>query len=204
MKKGKMVVFEGLNGSGKTYQAKLLAERWPAVYMHEIGSHRTSSFPVLLKRLLNLDNFRPVTEQYFITGSRAFNLQDVNTFLNNGFNVVYDRYIYSSHIYSNRNASYQPEVTDAIWDLHNIIKKDIVPTVTIILDITPDERKKRLMRRKEDLDKYEDVDDYVIEYRRNVYRALGRTRMHCHVIDGSRPMDIVFNRIRNVLRCYDI
>ena len=204
MRKGKMVVFEGLNGSGKTYQAKLLAERWPAVYMHEVGSHRTSSFPVLLKRLLHMDNLSPITEQYFITGSRSFNLQQVNTFINNGYNVVYDRYIYSSHIYSNRDAMDQPEVTDAIWDLHDIIKKDIVPTVTIILDIDPDERKKRLMRRKEGLDKYEDVDDYVIEYRRNVYRALGRTRMHCHVIDGSHQMDIVFNRIRNVLRYYGI
>ena len=204
MKKGKMVVFEGLNGSGKTYQAKLLAERWPAVYMHEVGSQRTSSFPVLLKKLLHMDNLSPITEQYFITGSRSFNLQQANTFLNNGYNIVYDRYIYSSHIYSNREAIYQPKVTDAIWDLHDIIKKDIVPTVTIILDITPDERKKRLMRRKEGLDKYEDVDDYVIEYRRNVYRALGRTRMHCHVIDGSCPMDIVFNRIRNVLRYYGI
>ena len=204
MKKGKMVVFEGLNGSGKTYQAKLLAERWPAVYMHEVGSHRTSSFPVLLKRLLHMDNLRPITEQYFITGSRAFNLQDVNTFLNNGFNVVYDRYIYSSHIYSNRNAMDQPEVTDAIWDLHDIIKKDLLPTVTIILDINPHERKKRLMRRKEGLDKYEDVDDYVIEYRRNVYLALGRTRTNCHIVDGSLPMETVFNHIRNILIGYRI
>ena len=204
MKKGKMIVFEGLNGSGKTYQAKLLAERWPAVYMHEVGSHRTSSFPVLLKKLLHLDNFRPITEQYFITGSRAFNLQDARTFLNNGFNVVYDRYIYSSHIYSNRHAMDQPEVTDAIWDLHNIIKGDIRPTATIILDINPDERKKRLMRREEALDKYEDVDEYLIEYRRNVYLALGRIKMHCHLVDGSQPMDAVFNQIRNILKNYRI
>ena len=204
MKKGKMVVLEGLNGSGKTYQAKLLAERWPAVYMHEVGSHRTSSFPVLLKRLLHMDNLSPITEQYFITGSRSFNLQNAKTFINNGYNVVYDRYVYSSHIYSNREATYQPEVTDAIWDMHDIIKGDLKPTATIVLDINPDERMKRLMRRKEGLDKYEDVDEYVIEYRRNVYRALGRTRMHCHVVDGSRPQDIVFNHIRNILRCYGI
>ena len=199
MKNGKMVVFEGLNGSGKTYQAKLLAERWPAVYMHEVGSHRTSSFPVLLKRLLHLDNLSPITEQYFITASRSFNLQNAHKLINDGYNIVYDRYIYSSHIYSNRTAMDQPEVTDAIWDLHNIIKKDLLPTVTIVIDIDPRERKKRLMRRQEGLDKYEDVDDYIIEYRRNVYRALTRTRKNCHLVDGSLSMNTVFNHIRNIL-----
>ena len=202
MRKGKLIVLEGLNGSGKTTQAKILADRLPAIYMHEVGSHKTSSFPVLLKRLLHCDSLSPITEQYFITASRSFNLQDVHNLINNGFHVVYDRYVYSSHIYSHRKVKFQPEITDAIWDLHNVIKKDLIPFMTIVVDIDPDERKKRLSLREGDLDKYEDVSDRLIEYRRNVYLALGRTRKNCCVVDGSNSKEIVHNHILNILRAH--
>ena len=202
--KGKLIVLEGLNGSGKTTQAKRLAREMPGVYMHEVGSHRTSSFPVLLKRLLSMDNLDPITEQYFITGSRIFNLQWAREILDLGHHVIYDRYIYSSHIYSHREVKYQPEVTDAIWDLHNVIPKNILPDLTIVIDIDPQERKRRLQLRGKQLDKYEDVPDQLIEYRRNIYNALTITRSNCHWVDGSNSEDVVFGHIRNILIPYRI
>ena len=199
----KFIVLEGLNGCGKTTQAHHLCRKLPASYFHELGSHSTSSFPNLLKRLLHIDDLSEVTEQYFITGSRSRNLQYVQHILDLGANVVYDRYVYSSHIYSNRTLQYQPEITDAVWDLHNTIKNNPVPTVTIILDIDPDEQKRRLRYRK-DLDKYEKVPDRVIEYRRNVYLAMGRAKSNNYVVNGMLPEESVYHQIRQILKMYKI
>ena len=200
---GKFIILEGLNGCGKTTQAHHLCRKLPASYFHELGTHSTSSFPNLLKRLLHIDDLSEITEQYFITGSRARNLQYVQHMLGLGANVVYDRYVYSSHIYSNRKIEYQPEVTDAVWDLHNIIKNDLVPTVTIILDIDPDEQKRRLRYRK-DLDKYEKVPDRVIEYRRNVYLAMGRAKSNNYIVNGMLPEESVYHQIREILKMHKI
>ncbi len=209
---GKFIILEGLNGCGKTTQAHHLCRKLPASYFHELGSHSTSSFPNLLKRLLHMDDLSEVTEQYFITGSRSRNLQYVQHMLDLGANVVYDRYVYSSHIYSHREVQYQPETTDAVWDLHNTIKvwdlhdtikNNPVPTVTIILDIDPDEQKRRLRYRK-DLDKYEKVSDQVIEYRRNVYLAMGRAKSNNYVVNGMLPEESVYHQIREILKMYKI
>ena len=158
-------------------------------------------FPVHLKKLLHSDYLDPVTEQFFITGSRAFNLQHIPELLDEGYNIVSDRYVYSSHIYSNRDASFQPKVTDAIWDLHNIIKQDIVPTVTIILDVSLEEQERRLSYRRT-LDKYEDVSKEILEYRRNFYLSLGTVNKDCHIVNADNPEWVVYNHIRNILINY--
>ena len=150
-----------------------------------------------------MDDLSEVTEQYFITGSRSRDLLYVQHMLGLGANVVYDRYIYSSHIYSHREVQYQPETTDAVWDLHDTIKNNPVPTVTIILDIDPDEQKRRLRHRKT-LDKYEKVPDRVIEYRRNVYLSMGRVKSNNYVINGMLPEESVYHQIREILKMYKI
>ena len=77
--------------------------------------------------------------------------------------VVYDRFVYSSHIYSHREVKYQPEVTDAIWDMHDIqFLKDLFPDCDYCnVDIDPIERKTAIknFEDKGNLDKYEDVPD---------------------------------------------
>ena len=200
---GKFIVLEGMNGCGKTTQAHRLCNELPALYYHEVGTARQSEFPVHLKKLLHSDDISPTTEQYFITGSRAFNLESIGKELNNGNNIVTDRYVLSSHIYSNRDGNSQPQVTDAIWDLHNIIKKDIVPTVTIIFDVTIEEQQRRLAYRRT-TDKYEDVSRELLEYRRNMYLSMATTHPRCRIVDGNNSEDIVFGHMRNILKIYGI
>ena len=203
MKKGKLIVLEGLNGCGKTTQANTLCNELPALYFHEVGTPRTSEFPVHLKKLLHSDYLDPVTEQFFITGSRAFNLHSIPELLDEGYNIVSDRWVYSSHVYSNRDGTFQPNVTDAIWGLHDIIKQDIVPAVTIIFDISLEEQERRLSYRGTK-DKYEDVSKELLEYRRNFYLALGTVHSKCHIVNAENPEWVVYNHMRNILRVYGI
>ena len=67
-------------------------------------------------------------------------MKDITSYLIVGFIVV--MFIVIVMVVFNRN------VTDAIWGLHDIIKQDIVPTVTIIIDISLEEQERRLSYRR--------------------------------------------------------
>jgi dTMP kinase len=94
-----LIAFEGGEGSGKSTQASILAERLGAVLTHEPGATRIGA---RLRELL-LDpnaNIDPRAEALLLAADRAQHVAEViGPALAGGRDVVTDRYLYSSLAY---------------------------------------------------------------------------------------------------------
>lgn len=137
---GKFIVFEGIDGSGKSSQIRMLAEKLRAngrkVYITAEPTESTSGG--MLRDALSGVVRRTATEMaaLFTLDRVNHNVNPVNgikKMLNDGFDVICDRYYYSS-------LAYQGSATDFEWVRSmNVCCPDILrPDVCIFLDVSPD------------------------------------------------------------------
>lgn len=137
---GKFIVFEGIDGSGKSSQIRMLTEKLRAngrkVYITAEPTESTSGG--MLRDALSGVVRRTATEMaaLFTLDRVNHNVNPVNgikKMLNDGFDVICDRYYYSS-------LAYQGSATDFEWVRSmNVCCPDILrPDVCIFLDVSPD------------------------------------------------------------------
>lgn len=137
---GKFIVFEGIDGSGKSSQIRMLAEKLRAdgrkVYITAEPTESTSGG--MLRDALSGVVRRTATEMaaLFTLDRVNHNVNPVNgikKMLADGFDVICDRYYYSS-------LAYQGSATDFEWVRSmNVCCPDILrPDVCIFLDVSPD------------------------------------------------------------------
>lgn len=144
-KKGIFVVIEGLDGSGKTTQAKILAkklrESHNAVYTAEPSRGKIGSF--IRKRILYGANRTSVSiEALLFAADRIDHIQkEVQPALDEGKLVVSDRYIYSS-------LSYQGSAGLKLEWIETINQLALKPDLAIFIDVTPEVVLQRLKRKK--------------------------------------------------------
>lgn len=137
MKKGKFIVFEGIDGSGKSTQIRLLCEKLKAdgrrVY---ITAEPTSSVSGgLLRDALSGVSKRSPGElaALFLLDRINHNVNPVNginKLTDDGFDVICDRYYYSS-------LAYQGSETDAQWvrDINLNCPEIRKPDICVFLDL---------------------------------------------------------------------
>ena len=202
---GKFIVLEGIDGVGKTTQAKMLLKEMPrSIYIHDISTNDTGIFGTCLNEILKLEPLSPITEQLLIAASRCRNIEKILKPLRNGQNIIADRFVWSSLVYSNRSLEHEPEMIKIVWSLHNLIRQNLEPTITIILDLSPKEILERLKSRTEPLDKYENVKLNKLQYRRRLYNSLAMSHQDVFRISAKGSKEDVHERIMDLLSDQDI
>ena len=220
--KGKLIVFEGTDGSGKATQAKLLCRR---LEQEGIG-YRKIDFPrygkpsaAMVEEYLqgNLGKSAGDVNAYaasvfYAVDRYASYKQDWGDFYENGGLVVADRYTTSNAVHQ---ASKLPEAErgaylDWLFDLEYSRMGLPAPDLVVYLDM-PTEITERMMRRREsDSGTHADIHErdsaYLRRCRANageVARLCGWTVVHCAAGDAPRTVeDIhgeVWQRVREVL-----
>lgn len=140
-KKGKFIVLEGGEGSGKTSILKFLKEVFGnsenIVFTREPGG---TSIGEKIRNLLmdknNKDMF-PITELFLFCGARAQHIEElIIPSLNSGKSVVSDRFDTSTMAYQlfGRN---KMELLKDFLALNSIAKKEVQPDAVIWLDVDP-------------------------------------------------------------------
>ena len=144
-KKGIFIVVEGLDGSGKTTQAKVLASRLrrnhKALYTAEPSRGKVGIF--IRNRILYGEK-RPSTivEALLFAADRVEHVQnEVQPALEEGQIVVSDRYLYSS-------LAYQGSAGLSIQWIESINQHALKPDLALFIDVDPEEVFHRLKRRK--------------------------------------------------------
>ena len=144
-KRGAFIVIEGLDGSGKTTQARLLVRRLQsshnAVYTTEPSRGKIGSF--IRKRCLYEEKrLDCVVEALLFAADRVEHVQnEVIPALNEGKLVVSDRYVYSSLAYQGSAG------LDISW-IDAINKHALKPDLAIFIDVAPEMVLQRLNRKK--------------------------------------------------------
>ncbi len=142
---GFFICIEGIDGSGKTTQARrlvktLVGEGYDAVYTTEPTEGAIGK--IIRKQILQGTARFPVLEAVLFAADRVHHLEnEVVPLLKAGKVVVCDRYVYSSVAY--QGASGLP-----IKWIEGINKYAIVPDIAIYIDVPPEVVFRRIRRKK--------------------------------------------------------
>jgi dTMP kinase len=193
------VSFEGGDGSGKTTQASLLAERLRAdgedvVLTREPGG--TELGERIRELLLHAGDVSPWAESALFAASRAQHVSEViRPALERGATVVCDRYVDSSLAYQGIARGLG---LDAVLELNLAVVGGLLPDCTFLLVLDPDESRSRVGAtpdriEREDGEFRQRVDD---AYRRLAARFPGRI-VTC---DGALPADVIAKEVYGRVR----
>ncbi len=144
-KRGAFIVIEGLDGSGKTTQAQLLAKRFSkshhAIYTFEPSEGRIGAF-IREGCLYEEKRLHPEVEALLFAADRIEHVENViKPALNEGRLVICDRYIHSS-------LAYQGGAGVNLYWIESLNDHALKPDFAIFIDVSPETVLKRLKRRK--------------------------------------------------------
>lgn len=136
MNKGIFITFEGIEGSGKTTQGKLLAEKLKkeglkVLYTYEPGD--TEAGKHIRKILLNSEiKINPLCELLLYFADRVQHIEEkIKPCIESGFIVICDRFTDSTLVYQ----GYARGISiDLIKKLNKIVLDEFMPDLTVLLD----------------------------------------------------------------------
>ncbi len=192
-KKGAFIVIEGLDGSGKTTQAKLLATKLKktqhAIYTAEPSQGKIGKF---IRQKILYGTTRPPTslEALLFAADRIDHLQnEVLPLKEKGCLVVCDRYVYSSLAYQGSAGLSQ----DWIEAINQHAQK---PDFALFIDVAPETVLTRLRRKKsvmETLETQQKVREIYLKYVANGSLTL---------IDGDKPKKTVAQQVLQAVTAF--
>jgi dTMP kinase len=189
--RGRLIVLEGIDGSGTTSQTERLVAHLRQQGRTAVSTREPSGGPIgrLLREVLLGQHRMPAgdsvdgrTMALLFAADRLDHLQrEVEPLLAEGFDVVSDRYLMSS-------LAYQAEEADREW-VALLARGVRPPDLTILLDIpvAVAAQRRRLAGRPEE--RY-DADSYLERVADN-YRRLARDAATTVILDGSVSRDEV-------------
>jgi dTMP kinase len=196
------IALEGPDGSGKSTQARLLAEEVRARGYDVLLTREPGGSPIgdqIRQILFNLGNtsMYPKTEFLLFSASRAQHVYEViQPHLQRGGIVISDRYFHSSLAYQ----GYGHELDlDLLKRITSFATSGLLPDLILLLDLPVEEG---LNRRKSE-GKWNRLDDYQVDFHQRVRKGYLAMVEEDHerwvIIDASRPVDRIQKEIQDVI-----
>jgi len=161
--KGKFIVIEGVDGSGKTTQALNLVNRLKGlghkvVYTKEPTDESTGQFirENVLSGKVKIPN---IAIQYLIAADRAVHHEKIENYLKEGYTVVSDRYFWSAVAYGlgDKGSDFDKngQLLLASLSILSMYHRFIIPDLTFYLQVLVDTAIQRIQHKKARIEIYE-------------------------------------------------
>jgi dTMP kinase len=190
---GKFIVFEGLDGSGKSTQVDLLLK-----FFRENGKKVDSTAEPtqyliggLIKSWIGHD-WQSSSDclQLLFAADRAYHLEkEIIPLLKKGVTVICDRYLFSSLAYGSLDLDFD-------W-LLKINQKFILPDITFFLDVSPKICLERMREERFSIELFE-KEEKLKRVREN-FLKLAKKFENFFIIDGERSVPKVFSQIKDII-----
>jgi dTMP kinase len=195
---GLFISFEGIDGSGKSTQARLLADRLRGGGHEVVLTREPGGSPGAeeIRRLVlegDPDRWSAETEILLFTAARRDHLEKtIRPALNRGAVVITDRFADSTRVYQGLTRGDLTEVVDRLHDL--MIGTE--PDLTLLIDIDPALGLARAKGRSGPEQRFEDMGLAVQEQTRAGFLALAAAAPgRFLVIDGTGSAETVAERV---------
>jgi dTMP kinase len=200
MKKSHFIAFEGIDGSGKSTQSKLLAEKLKQEGFKIYSTFEPTDSPIgsVIK---NIFRHRIEADHRTIAGLYVADrldhlLNKTNGILmkmEEGYTVVTDRYYFSSYAYQGTHMS-----LDWVIQANSLSAELLRPDLTIFIDVPPDVCMQRLSEGRDMIQLYESLDN-LHNVRKKYFEAFDKLKdlENIFIVDGNRPFDAIANDVWN-------
>ena len=199
MNKSKFIVFEGIDGAGKTTQIELLCSALEKKGLRCKITAEPTDLPSgreIREALSGKTKKTPIEMAEMFARDRAIHNthpeEGINRALSEGITVISDRYYYSSLAYQGAALGYE---TVAALNLDN--ESIRTPDLCVFLDLTPEKSLERIGKRGEATEIYENF-DYLTKTRAmffDVFERLGARGENIAIIDASGSVSEVSERV---------
>jgi dTMP kinase len=203
--RGRFIVFEGGEGTGKSTQARLLADALGKAGVEVVLTREPGGAPgaEALRHLLveapPAIGWAPLSEALLHYAARNEHLEKtIRPALARGTWVISDRFADSTAAYQGAGLALGPEVFDC---LRRLVIGDLAPDLTLVLDLATEEALDRAAARSSLRDRYEGMG---LDFHRRVRAALieiARKGEHRYaLIDAAPDVRRVQQAVRDVVR----
>ena len=197
------ISFEGIDGSGKSTQARLLSEQLSALGRDVILTREPGGSPGAeeIRRLVlegESDRWSATTELLLFTAARRDHLErTILPALNDGKIVITDRFADSSRIYQGLGRAELGTLVDRLHDL--VIGRE--PDLTILVDMDPEVGLSRALGRQDGEDRFEGFGLEMQQRMREGFLKLAEANANrfC-IVDGNRPIEFVKAEILSIVQ----
>jgi dTMP kinase len=190
------ITFEGSEGCGKSTQARLLADAIGAVLTRETGGTPIGDRLRQILHDVTVTDLDARAEALIIAADRAQHLATVvRPALDAGRHVVSDRSVFSTLAYQ----GYGRELPlDEIRRLNDWAMCGTWPSLVILLDVPPDEIRRRMRSRQ--LDRFEREDDAFHRRVADGFREMAdHDRTRWAVVAADAPLTEVAATVRSIV-----
>ncbi len=201
MTRGRFITFEGIDGSGKSTQARLLAAYLRSKGIEVVLTREPGGSPGAeeIRRLLvegNPDRWSAETEILLFTAARRDHLEKtIRPALERGSTVISDRFADSTRVYQ---GAARGELRGLVDRLHEAVI-GIEPDLTLIIDMDPSRALERGLARKSGEDRFEEMGEGFQHRLRDGFHRLAQDfPKRCHLVDGQRDPDSIAAEVARI------
>ncbi len=192
---GKFIVFEGLDGSGQTTQARLLKEYLERAGLKVLAMKeptQNSSAGKKIQRIL--DKKEEISsadlQKLFVEDRKEHLEREILPALKRGEIVICDRYFFSTFAFGAASG------LDLEW-LIKLNEKFLLPDLTFILKAKPETCLQRITKRGTEKTLFEKKE--TMEKVWQVYEILLQRFENLFLIDAEQPIEQVFSQIKEIV-----
>ena len=200
MKKNFFIAFEGIDGSGKSTQVKLLSEKLKQEGFKIYTTFEPTDSPIgsVIK---NIFRHRIEADHRTIAGLYVADrldhlLNKTNGILKKteeGYTVITDRYYFSSYAYQGTHMS-----LDWVIQANSLSAELLRPDLTIFIDVPPEVSMQRLSEGRDMIQLYESLEN-LHNVRAKYFEAFDKLKNdeNIFIVDGNRSFEDIFNDVWN-------
>lgn len=203
-KKGKFITLEGIDGSGKSTQIKLIKSKLEAINQKCYFTAEPTGGPIgtLIRQILSgrIKASEEVIASLYASDRLDHLLNDINGIkakIENNINVITDRYYFSSYAYHGVNLS-----MDWVINANSYSKKHLKPDCNVFIDLDPKIAIERMRENRFDVDLYENLNT-LIKVREKYFEAFEKEKdENIIIVDGNNDAETVSELIWEQIKKY--
>ena len=199
IKKPFFICFEGVEGSGKSTQAKLLYKFIKKNITKNVILTREPGGTLFSEKIRNLildkkTNISTLTEFFLLMAARNEHIiSKINFYLKKNFIIICDRFFYSTLAYQHYLEDMDKKF---IFNIQKKIYKKIHPDLTFLIDLNNKESKIRISNRSKKTNRFDKLSSYHFNKIRNGFIKISKAYKNKIVlIKGSKSLIEIQNEI---------